>query len=165
MRRRTPTELGVSSTSNHSISIVLAMGKPDIEPIGLLLTRTAKVVSRAFDEALTEAGGSLPTWLVLVSLQGQAHGAQRELADAVGIEGPTLTHHLNRMEAAGLVTRRRDPDNRRAHRVELTRDGEAAFRRLVQTVAAFDARLRAGLADRELTALRGLLDRLRTNVA
>jgi MarR family transcriptional regulator, transcriptional regulator for hemolysin len=141
------------------------MGKPDAEPIGLLLTRTAKVVSRAFDQALTEAGGSLPAWLVLVSLKEQPHGAQRELADAVGIEGPTLTHHLNRMEAGGLVTRRRDPDNRRAHRVELTKDGEAAFRRLVQSVAAFDARLRAGLADRELTALRGLLDRLRTNVA
>jgi MarR family transcriptional regulator for hemolysin len=141
------------------------MAKPDTEPVGLLLTRTAKAVSRAFDQALTEAGGSLPSWLVLVSLKGGAHGAQRELADAVGIEGPTLTHHLNRMETAGLVTRRRDPDNRRAHRVELTQDGEAAFRRMVQTVAAFDARLRAGLADRELTVLRGLLDRLRTNVA
>ena len=141
------------------------MARPDAEPIGLLLTRTAKVVSRAFDEALTEAGGSLPAWLVLVSLEGQAHGAQREIAEAVGVEGPTLTHHLNRMEAAGLVTRRRDPDNRRVHRVELTDDGEATFRRLLQTVAAFDARLRAGLADRELTALRGLLDRLHANVA
>jgi MarR family transcriptional regulator, transcriptional regulator for hemolysin len=141
------------------------MGKPDAEPIGLLLTRTAKEVSRAFDQALTEAGGSLPAWLVLVSVKGGTYGAQRELADAVGIEGPTLTHHLNRMETAGLVTRRRDPDNRRAHRVELTQDGEAAFRRMVQTVAAFDARLCAGLADRELTALRGLLDRLQTNVA
>lgn len=141
------------------------MGPPDAEPIGLLLTRTAKVVSRAFDEALTEAGGSLPAWLVLVSLKGQKHGAQRELAEAVGIEGPTLTHHLNRMEADGLVTRRRDPNNRRVHRVELTDDGEAAFRRLLQTVAAFDTRLRAGFSDRELTKLRGLLDRLRTNVA
>jgi MarR family transcriptional regulator for hemolysin len=141
------------------------MGPPDAEPIGLLLTRAAKVVSRAFDEALTAAGGSLPTWLVLVSLKGQKHGAQRELAEAVGIEGPTLTHHLNRMEADGLVTRRRDPDNRRVHRVELTDDGEAAFRRLLQTVAAFDARLRAGFSDRELTELRGLLERLPTNVA
>jgi MarR family transcriptional regulator, transcriptional regulator for hemolysin len=141
------------------------VGPPEAEPIGLLLTRTAKVVSRAFDEALTEAGGSLPTWLVLVSLKGQEHGAQRELAEAVGIEGPTLTHHLNRMEADGLVTRRRDPDNRRVHRVELTDDGEAAFRHLLQTVAAFDARLRAGFSERELTELRGLLDRLRTNVA
>ena len=141
------------------------MGPPDAEPIGLLLTRTAKVVSRAFAEALTAAGGSLPTWLVLVSLKGQEHGAQRELAEAVGIEGPTLTHHLNRMEVDGLVTRRRDPDNRRVHRVELTDGGEAAFRRLLQTVAAFDARLRAGFSDRELTELRGLLERLPTNVA
>jgi len=141
------------------------VGPPDAEPIGLLLTRTAKVVSRSFDDALTEAGGSLPTWLVLVSLKGQEHGAQRELAEAVGIEGPTLTHHLNRMEADGLVTRRRDPDNRRVHRVKLTDAGEAAFRRLLQTVAAFDARLRAGFSDRELTELRGLLERLPTNVA
>ena len=141
------------------------MGKPETEPVGLLVTRTAKVVSRAFDQALTEAGGSLPVWVVLVSLKGGTHTAQRELADAVGIEGPTLTHHLNRMEAAGLVTRRRDPDNRRAHHVALTEEGEAAFRRMVQAVAAFDARLRAGLASRELTALRGLLDRLRANVA
>jgi MarR family transcriptional regulator for hemolysin len=140
------------------------VGPPDAEPIGLLLARTAKVVSRAFDDALTEAGGSLPTWLVLVSLNGQEHGAQRELAEAVGIEGPTLTHHLNRMEADGLVTRRRDPDNRRVHRVALTDEGEAAFRRLLRTVAAFDARLRAGFSDRELRALRGVLDRLRTNV-
>jgi MarR family transcriptional regulator for hemolysin len=141
------------------------VGRPDAEPIGLLLTRTAKVVGRAFDEALTADGGSLPTWLVLVSLKGQEHGAQRELAETVGIEGPTLTHHLNRMEADGLVTRRRDPDNRRVHRVELTDDGEAVFRRLLQTVAAFDARLRAGFSDRELTELRGLLERLPTNVA
>ena len=141
------------------------MARPDADPIGLLLTRTAKVVSRAFDESLAEAGGSLPAWLVLVSLKAQAHGAQRELAGAVGVEGPTLTHHLNRMEADGLVTRHRDPDNRRVHRVELTDDGEAAFRRLLETVAAFDARLQAGFSDRELTALRRLLDRLHTNVA
>ena len=156
---------GIGSTSNRSISIVSGMGKPDDEPIGLLLSRTAKAVSRAFDDALTQAGGSLPDWLVLVSLKGQAPGAQRELAEAIGVEGPTLTHHLNRMETNGLVTRRRDPDNRRAHRVELTDAGDAEFRRLRQTVVVFDARLRAGLAERELTALRGLLDRLRTNVA
>ena len=121
------------------------MGPPAREPVGLVLARTAKVVSRAFDDALVEAGGSLPTWLVLVSLQQGRPAAQRELAEAVGVEGPTLTHHLNRMEAAGLVTRTRDPANRRAHRVELTEAGQDAFRRLVGAVRAFDRRLRRGL--------------------
>ena len=136
-----------------------------MEPIGLQLTRTAKLVNRAFDDALTEADGSLPVWLVLVSLKAQRHGKQRELAEAVGIEGPTLTHHLNRMETAGLLTRRRHPQNRRVHQVELTDDGEVMFHRLRQAVAAFDRRLRAGLADEEIAALSGLLGRLRANVA
>ena len=139
------------------------MGPPRVEPIGLQLTRTAKILSRAFDDALAEAGGSLPMWLVLVSLKGQAHGAQREIAEAVGIEGPTLTHHLNRMEAAGLVTRRRDPDNRRVHLVELTEEGDATFFRLLQTVMAFDRRLQEGFTDDELATLRVSLQRLRSN--
>jgi MarR family transcriptional regulator, transcriptional regulator for hemolysin len=141
------------------------MTAPSTEPIGLQLTRTAKVVSRAFDDALSAAGGSLPTWLVLVSLKGRRHGAQRDLAEAVGVEGPTLTHHLNRMETAGLVTRTRDPENRRVHRVELTAKGEAMFKGLVATVRGFDRRLRRGFSQKELDALGDFLDRLRANVA
>ena len=141
------------------------MGPPAREPIGLELVRTAKVVSRAFDDALAAAGGSLSTWLILVGLQQGRPGAQRELAEAVGIEGPTLTHHLNRMEAAGLVTRTRDPANRRVHQVELTQDGTEAFRSLLGTVTAFDARLRGGLAKREVDGLRDLLARLQANVS
>jgi MarR family transcriptional regulator for hemolysin len=141
------------------------MPPPTTEPIGLEIARTAKLLSRAFDDALAEVGGSLPIWLVLVSLKSQQHNAQRDLAEAVGIEGPTLTHHLNRMENAGLLTRTRDPQNRRVHRVELTRSGEATFDRLVKTVVAFDHRLRAGITDKEAVALSGLLGRLRANVS
>ncbi|HEV8299266.1 MAG TPA: MarR family winged helix-turn-helix transcriptional regulator [Acidimicrobiales bacterium] len=134
------------------------------EPIGVQVARTAKVLNRAFDDALIAAGGSLPMWLVLVSLKARPHGMQRELAEAVGVEGPTLTHHLNRMEAAGLVTRRRDPENRRVHRVELTEAGDAAFGKLLATVTAFDRRLRSGMTSAEIAALSGLLGRLRANV-
>jgi MarR family transcriptional regulator for hemolysin len=141
------------------------MNRRPSQPIGLQLSRTAKVVSRAFDDVLATAGGSLPMWLVMVSLKAERHGMQRDLASAVGIEGPTLTHHLNRMEAAGLVQRRRDPENRRVHRVALTAAGETAFHRLRQTVIAFDRRLRDGLAAEEIAVLGNLLDRLRRNVA
>ena len=139
------------------------MGPPPREPVGLVLARTAKAVSRAFDDALVEAGGSLPTWLVLVSLRQGRPAAQRELAEAVGIEGPTLTHHLNRMEAAGLVTRTRDPGNRRVHRVELTGAGEETFARLLGAVTAFDRRLRRGLTREQVDELEDLLGRLRAN--
>lgn len=139
-------------------------GPPATEPIGLHLARTAKAMNRALEDALATVGGSLPVWLILVSLKGRHHGAQRALAGALGIEGPTLTHHLNKMETAGLVSRQRDPRDRRAHRVELTAAGEEMFANLRATVTAFDRRVRTGFTDEEVTALGETLDRLRANV-
>ena len=139
------------------------MERPRTEPIGLQLARTAKVVSRAVDEALGEVGGTLPTWLILVSLKGQQHGAQRQIAAAVGVEGPTLTHHLNRLEREGLVQRTRDPDNRRVHLVTLTKAGEAAFFRMAAAMQAFDRRLRTGLTEQQLGLLEQAFSQLRVN--
>ena len=141
------------------------MPPPAGPPIGLHLTRTARVVSRAFEDALAAAGGSAPVWLILISLKTQRLANQRKLAEAIGIQGATLTHHLNAMEAVGLVTRRRDPTNRRVHIVELTDAGEALFQRLRAAAVAFDRQLRAGLADEDVATLARLLDRLRHNVA
>jgi MarR family transcriptional regulator for hemolysin len=138
--------------------------KPVVPPIGLDLARTAKHCSRAFDDALAAVGGSQPVWLILISLKTQRLRNQRELADAVGIQGATLTHHLNAMEADGLVTRRRDPDNRRIHLVELTDTGEALFHRLRATVVEFDQRLRSGLSEKDMTTFSRILTKLRENV-
>jgi MarR family transcriptional regulator, transcriptional regulator for hemolysin len=133
-------------------------------PIGLQLSQAARTVSRAFDEALDEAGGTLPVWLILLNLKIRKPANQRELAEAVGVREATLTHHLNAMDARGLVTRTRDAANRRIHVVELTDAGEGAFVRLQQAALAFDARLRAGLADADLDSLGDLLGRLAANV-
>src|SRR6266851_6312926 len=99
-------------------------------PIGLRLSQAARTVSRAFDEALDEAGGTLPVWLILLNLKIRKPANQRELAEAVGVREATLTHHLNAMDAGGLVTRTRDPENRRVHLVQLTPAGEEAFYRM-----------------------------------
>jgi MarR family transcriptional regulator for hemolysin len=69
------------------------------------------------------------------------------------------------MESAGLVTRRRDPANRRLHLVELTPAGEALFLRLRDAATAFDQRLRAGLSEGDVGQLEVLLTRLRDNVS
>jgi MarR family transcriptional regulator, transcriptional regulator for hemolysin len=143
---------------------VTPIQRPARQPIGLALARTAKIVGRAFDDTLSAAGGSAPIWLILISLKSQPTRNQRELAHAVGIQGATLTHHLNAMEADGLITRRRDPANRRVHQVALTEEGESLFLRLAGAAQAHDRRLRTGLDDAELATLEGLLGRLEHNV-
>ena len=139
--------------------------RPARTPIGLELARAARTVSRAFDDALTEAGGSLPVWLVLLNLKTRQLSSQRDLAEAVGVREATLTHHLNAMDSQGLVTRTRDPANRRVHVVELTPAGEAAFIRLAEAATAFDRKLRDGLTDTDLDGLAAQLGRLARNVA
>jgi MarR family transcriptional regulator for hemolysin len=132
-------------------------------PIGLRLAQAARTVERAFDEALGEAGGTLPVWLILLNLKIRRPANQRELAEAVGVREATLTHHLNAMDARGLVTRTRDAANRRVQVVALTEAGEAAFLRLRDTAVAFDAKLRAGLSDANLATLGTLLGQLADN--
>jgi MarR family transcriptional regulator for hemolysin len=140
------------------------MPPPDRMPIGLRLSRTARSVSRAFDDALARAGGSLPIWLVLITLKSRHLPNQREIAEAVGIREATLTHHLNAMDTQGLITRRRDPANRRVHMVELTEKGEAAFLQMREAAAGFDRRLRNGVSPDDLATLEDLLGRLDANV-
>jgi MarR family transcriptional regulator for hemolysin len=138
--------------------------QPTQPPIGREVAATAKVLDKAFAAALADAGGTLPTWLILLALKQQPHRTQHEIARAVGIGGPTLTHHLDGMEAAGLVVRSRDAGDRRAVRVQLTPAGDDTFARLRAAALSFDARLREGLADADVDAARDLLRRLRENV-
>ena len=127
------------------------------------MQRVAKLLNRAFEDELAAAGGSLPMWLILVSLKSGRPETQRELAETVGIQGATMTHHLDSLEKAGLVSRSRDPANRRVQRVELTKDGDAAFDRLRKVAMKFDQRLRAGLSQEELASVSQVLDKLADN--
>jgi MarR family transcriptional regulator for hemolysin len=138
--------------------------RPAVLPIGLRLTQVSRAVARAFDDALAAAGGSLPIWLVLLNVKIGSTANQRAIAEAMGISEPTLTHHLNAMEADGLLTRRRDPANRRVHIVALTDDGEQAFLRLRDAAIAFDSQLRRGISDADAAKLSEVLGRLAVNV-
>lgn len=133
------------------------------EPLAILVHRIAKELDRALDEALAVAGGSAPLWAVLRALAAGEHRTQGDLARAVGLRGPTLTHHLDTLTRGGFVTRERDADNRRVQRVVLTEAGEQLFVRLRRAAASFDGRLRAGLEDDDVDRLRRLLTQLAEN--
>jgi MarR family transcriptional regulator, transcriptional regulator for hemolysin len=137
--------------------------RPAQLPVGLQLTQAARTIGRAFDDALAAAGGSLPVWLVLLAMKTREVASQRELADAVGIKEATLTHHLNAMERAGLISRHRDPANRRIHVVQVTAGGDEMFLTLRAAAIEFDERLRDGITDEQITGLCELLGRLTAN--
>ena len=133
-------------------------------PIGLHLARTARVVTNAFERAMAEAGSTASTWQVLLLVRSEEWGNQARMAEAMGITGATLTHHLNALEAQGLVRRWREAGNRRVQRTALTPAGQELFERLREVALRHDERLRARLSDEEVVRLGELLDKLQAGL-
>jgi MarR family transcriptional regulator for hemolysin len=140
-------------------------GPPRETPIGLLAAQVGRKVEEAFDAALAAAGGSRPTWLILLAIVSGAGTTQAAIAEHVGITGATLVHHLDRLERAGLVVRSIDPSNRRIRTLSLTEQGRQAFIEMRNAAGSFDARLREGISDAQVQTLRRLLNRLRDNTS
>jgi MarR family transcriptional regulator, transcriptional regulator for hemolysin len=113
---------------------------------------------------MAAAGGSLSIWQVLLLVRTKQWATQSEMAEAMGVTGATLTHHLNAAESQGLVRRWREPGNRRVQRVELTAAGVALFDRLRRVAREHDARLRSQLTDRQADELRALLETVRRSL-
>jgi MarR family transcriptional regulator for hemolysin len=129
-------------------------------PIGLQLARTARSVSQEFEHAMAAAGGSASAWQVLLLVRSGQWGTQSDLAKAMGVTAATMTHHMNALEAQGLVRRWRDDSNKRVQQVELTDAGIALFDRLREAAMHHDQRLRSRLSAREAEQLTRLLRKL-----
>jgi MarR family transcriptional regulator for hemolysin len=128
--------------------------------LGRLLAFAHKSVQGSLDRQLAARGSSFHTWLVLRQVHGHPGLTQRALAETVGIEGPTLTHHLDRLTAEGLVERLPHASDRRAWTVALTVAGR---RHLIATNAVADAHnaaLATALSPAELTTVSAALARL-----
>jgi MarR family transcriptional regulator for hemolysin len=111
-------------------------------PLGKSLANTFKALREYMDERMAEHGGSMATWLVLHHAFEAPDLSQSHLAARLDIEGPTLVRHLDRLEADGLLERRRDGRDRRVVRVRLTPAGQAAETRLRSIAAAVNTELR-----------------------
>jgi MarR family transcriptional regulator, transcriptional regulator for hemolysin len=134
------------------------------EPLPRLVALTGKAIREYFEEALTRAGASLATWVVLYGVERGGWDNQRNLAKDLRIEGATLTRHLDRMERDGLIVRTRDPGDRRQLHVTLTPAGRTLYRRLKAAAQKTGQRAIDGLSEEDQANLRRILTCIRTNV-
>jgi MarR family transcriptional regulator for hemolysin len=131
-----------------------------MERLSRQLFLTMKLVRERLDERLAAQGGSLPQWVVLRALSEEPRLSHRDLAARMYLTGPTITHHLDRMEAGGLITRTRDVVDRRVVYVAMTPAGAERFRELEAVADATDAEVRALLPRDDALDLHQLLARL-----
>lgn len=149
------------------------MNHSPIRTLGRQLAMTAKATRTELDARLAEVGGSLSMYLVLrhateaaarrpAGFPGAAGAelSQRELAEHMGIEGPTMVRHLDRLEGEGLIERRRDPRDRRVTRITVTQAGARVLADLEAVTTAMDTEIGALLGREEYRAAFDTLARL-----
>jgi DNA-binding MarR family transcriptional regulator len=122
------------------------------------LSVAARSVLSIYRPILETMGLTHPQYLVMLALWGQSPLAVKELIDMLQLDGPTLSPMLKRLEAAGLVTRTRDPHDERQLRVGLTEEGRALRQQALNVPPTVVAKLGLSLGELEelhrgLTAL------------
>jgi DNA-binding MarR family transcriptional regulator len=137
---------------------------PDIDPVteGIVerIQKLAKAFDRSLDETLVETGLDRRAYHVLGKLRKVGPPYRRsagQLAEQMGLSSGAMTNRLDRMEAAGLIRRLPDPNDRRGILVEPTRDGLAIWDRAVGTQAQRESKVAAVLDATERQELHRLL--------
>jgi MarR family transcriptional regulator, transcriptional regulator for hemolysin len=135
------------------------------DSVGPQLRIAAKSARMLLERHLSQAGASFGTWTVLAMLESGGPVIQRVLAALLGIEGPTLTRHLDRLEELGLIRRNRAGADRRYALVELTAQGQALCHELDAIARAANDQLLTGFSGDEITQLKSMLQKLADNAS
>src|SRR5919205_224632 len=100
--------------------------------LGFIVNRTARAFVKALDLELHEnVGITVGQWKVIVMLVNQNGLTQKEIADKLGLEGPTLIPIIDKMEKEELVIRRVDSGDRRNNRIYRTEKVDALWERMM----------------------------------
>jgi MarR family transcriptional regulator for hemolysin len=129
-------------------------------PLGRHLFLAHRACADHLDERLRAVDGSLWMWLLLRHAIHTDGPSQRELAELMRIEAPTLVRHLDKLEEQGLVERRRDDTDRRVVRVYPTAAGRSRFERFHAVVSQADDELRDALGERDTATLVRVLTKI-----
>ncbi len=129
--------------------------------IGVQLVQLGRRWRRVLDEELSGYGLTDATWRPLFHLGRLGDGIrQTELAEALGIQGPSLVRLLDNLERDGLILRREDRGDRRAKSLTMTEAGRRVYQQVQAVTEQVADRLLAGADRQDLAAVERLFARL-----
>ncbi len=126
-----------------------------------LLHRAAQKLGAVAQEAAVRHGITTRGQIVLTALVSvDFQRTQLALGHALGVDKTTLTAELDRLERAGLITRKPDPNDRRVRVPSITEKGRAVQREVEKLHLQVEREFTADLTPDEARTLHVLLQRL-----
>jgi MarR family transcriptional regulator, lower aerobic nicotinate degradation pathway regulator len=132
---------------------------------GFLLAKLGKVCIRRFTAALMPSGLKPNHAHALMQLRDNRPMTQHALGEALEMDPSNLVALLNDLESEGLAVRRRDPEDRRRHIVDISESGAARLAEAERTLATAEEQLLTGLDEEEREQLQKLVARVLENTA
>lgn len=133
---------------------------------GFLIQDVGRLMRRRFNRRIqeTELGLTSSQWQALVHIYISEGLSQTALADLLDTQPITVARLIDRMEAAGWVERRADPNDRRAFKLYLKEKAKPALEKMAELSAEVRAESTVGLSKQEKDMLLGVLQKMRANL-
>jgi DNA-binding MarR family transcriptional regulator len=131
---------------------------------GYLLAKVCRAHRANVGALLSGVGLHVGQEMVLFELWKEDGLKGGELADRLGVEPPTVTRMIRRMESCGFVERRPDPSDARSFRVHLTDKGRALEEPVARIWEEVEKKTLQDINPQETLVLRRLLSRIRKNL-
>src|SRR3954468_17449073 len=93
----------------------------------LLMVKLGRITMHRFTEALAPYGLRPRHLAALIELRDHGELSQQSLCGRLHVDPTNLVEILNELEQKGYASRRRDPEDRRRHRVEVSGKGLAVI--------------------------------------
>lgn len=112
------------------------------------------------DRALAPLQLEIKQYVALAILASDRHLSQHQLGERMRIDRTTMVALVDTLETNDDVVRHRNPEDRRAYALQITRHGRATLARAKRAVSTAEQEISADLSDSELRHLKDLLTRL-----
>ena len=130
--------------------------------IGALLGETGRAWRYRLDQRLKPLGLSQAKWITLLKLSCAADGmTQTELAERLGVEGPTLARLLDRMATDGWIERRESDADRRSKTVHLRPKACGLLERITAVAMQLNTDLLEGIPASDVRCCMEVLQRIK----
>lgn len=123
------------------------------QQLGRAIATASRMFMGHMDAGMAHSDIGFHRWLVLAMTSEQPGMSQRDLAHELGVESSTLTHHLEKLEREGLVSRVRDAADRRILRVEVTDHGRKSMIEMIPQASILNDEVAGVLTDTEVRQL------------
>ncbi len=140
------------------------MGQDFDSDLFLLMHDVARLCRVEADRRARRNGMTRAQWGILLRLGRTPGITQKELADILEVEPITVARLVDRLQAASLVERRPDMQDRRVWRLHLRAEASGMLEEIGRARAELAAFVTAGLSDTQRAVVVSALQRMKTNL-